>query len=386
MEDANGKFFRVVDVVLVRIQGPAGRLLIETHHQMQDGRKSATNRLPGTKKRPHESIKATARRLLMSYLRLPEGAVGFREGGNELIEEELESPAYPGVRTVYRKYISEAYFSTADTDVLETYGLPKCTEFTMLSTMADTRTWAWWSARVCEEKGVIITGSTKKSRFEGMKLADPSLENWTADEIRSKLEKHGLDVSLYGVDKARSLEQIANEVQRGECYLMEGEGKILRVVDLVLVRLAEPGGRVLVEVKHVHPDGTELKTERFPATKRRPGDNVWRTARRMIEQRVQLKDTPSEHIHIRLGVEELTEEESTSPSYPGLLSVYRKHYVDAFMGQNIDSEDMHDMMQRAQSSDRMSDQGEVEVTTAADTAEATPPDHPPLPHAMPPPS
>lgn len=41
VDDSSGKneLRRVVDVVLVRIEGPAGRLLIETHLQHSDGRK-----------------------------------------------------------------------------------------------------------------------------------------------------------------------------------------------------------------------------------------------------------------------------------------------------------------------------------------------------------
>merc|ERR1719161_1446106 len=194
----------------------------------------------------------------------------------------------------------------------------------MTSAMNDVRTWAWWSQKKCEDHGMNVMGSEKKSRFEGMKLADPSLETWSAEEIREKFLTHGIDVSLYGQQNTRSLEQVANEVQRGESYLMESNDRILRVVDLVLVRVAEPKGRILVEVKHEHPDGTCTKCERLPATKRKPGDNVWRTAQRLLETRPKLV---SDQVNIRLGVEDLTEEEQESTSYPGLLSVYRKHYV-----------------------------------------------------------
>jgi len=336
MEDANGNFFRVVDVVLLRVSGPAGRMLVETHHQMQDGRKSQTNRLPGTKKRPHESIKATARRLMSQYLRCPDGAVEFREGSNEIIEEMAVSPAYPGVQTVYRKYISEAYFATKDDDVLEKYGLPECYEFTLTSAMNDVRTWAWWSQAKCEDHGMAVMGSDKKSRFEGMKLADPSLETWTADEIREKLIKHGINTALYGKEKTKSFEQVANEVQRGESYLMESNDKVLRVVESVIVRVIEPRGKVLVETKQVLPDGSAKKVEQLPSCQRKLGDNVWRTAQRLLETGPKFAN---ENVRIKVGQDQLEEKEMENDAYPGLLSVYRKHYVDAVFGGKAEDED-----------------------------------------------
>lgn len=354
MEDANGNFFRVVDVVLLRVGGPAGRMLVETHHQMQDGRRSQTNRLPGTKKRPHESVKATAKRLMSQYLRCPDGSVDFREGSNELIEEMAVSPAYPGVQTVYRKYISEAYFATKDDDILEKYGLPECYEFTLTSAMGDVRTWAWWSQQKCEDHGMAVMGSDKKSRFEGMKLADPSLETWTASEISQKLTKYNIDVSVYGQPKTRSLEQVANEVQRGESYLMESDDKILRVVDSVFVRVMEPTGKVLVETKQEQPDGTVVKVEKLPSCPHHKGDNIWRTAQRLLETGPKFAN---ENVHIRAGAEQIQEEEEESEAYPGLISVYRKHYVDAQFGGNPDGDDGGDPVGRVSSMDRISEDG-----------------------------
>merc|ERR1719296_41224 len=56
------KLVRVVDVVVFRLVSPGSspRLLIETEECFPDGRKRETNRLPGTKKEPHENAKQTA--------------------------------------------------------------------------------------------------------------------------------------------------------------------------------------------------------------------------------------------------------------------------------------------------------------------------------------
>merc|ERR1719428_1395343 len=63
---------RIVEVVLLRMRNAdTGELLIETSLTMKDGSKREEERLPGTKVRPEENLKATARRVLRDYLRVP---------------------------------------------------------------------------------------------------------------------------------------------------------------------------------------------------------------------------------------------------------------------------------------------------------------------------
>ena len=63
---------------------------------------------------------------------------------------------------------------------------------------------------------------------------------------------------------------------------------------------------------------------RLPAQKRRPGESVWKTAQRMVDSKL------AAYINVKLAVgqEDITEEEKESPSYPALMSVYRKHFID----------------------------------------------------------
>merc|ERR1711959_289332 len=80
--------------------------------------------------------------------------------------------------------------------------------------------------------------------------------------------------------------------------------------------------------EHRLPDHRQIITNRLPATKMRSGENVWRTARRLVETKLRMLD---EDVSIRMGAEDIVDEEKESPSYPGLMSLYRKHYVDAFL-------------------------------------------------------
>merc|ERR1712151_211430 len=73
-----------------------------------DGRKRDTLRLPGTKKEPHENTRQTAERVFTDLVGLKTDMVTFDVNKITRYEEEIESPSYPGVHTVYRKEIMQA--------------------------------------------------------------------------------------------------------------------------------------------------------------------------------------------------------------------------------------------------------------------------------------
>ncbi|CAE7462623.1 CIPK25 [Symbiodinium microadriaticum] len=110
------KLVRVVDVVLLRLYSSSrkDRLLIEVGEQYPDGRRRAASRLPGTKKFPHESSQETAFRVLQDLLGVTARAANFAFEDTEVYEEEMDSPSFPGVRTVYRKEIMEGHLKETD--------------------------------------------------------------------------------------------------------------------------------------------------------------------------------------------------------------------------------------------------------------------------------
>merc|ERR1712039_376359 len=91
----------------------------ETAEMFADGRKRDTLRLPGTKKEPHENTKQTAQRVLEDLVGLKTDMVKFDLNKIGRFEEEIESPSYPGVRTVYRKEIMKATMVSAPPNSLQ---------------------------------------------------------------------------------------------------------------------------------------------------------------------------------------------------------------------------------------------------------------------------
>ncbi|CAE8714617.1 unnamed protein product, partial [Polarella glacialis] len=120
---------RVVDVVVLKLR-PAGaatseapRLLIEMEEKFPDGRTRPTLRLPGTKREPHENARQTAERILSEMLNIKPEMVTFDFSNVVRQEEEIDSPSFPGVRTVYRKELVECIVSTTDPALLLQVGI-----------------------------------------------------------------------------------------------------------------------------------------------------------------------------------------------------------------------------------------------------------------------
>merc|ERR1719310_1612033 len=115
------RLYRVLDVVVMRLRAGQGSssVVVETKQKFADGRERPRNLLPGAMRRPHEDISATARRVLVDEIQLPTSSVRLDVGADEHIDEENESPSYPGLTTIYQKHFVDAYLDTDDPAILK---------------------------------------------------------------------------------------------------------------------------------------------------------------------------------------------------------------------------------------------------------------------------
>merc|ERR1711865_518879 len=112
---ADGSLIRIVDVVVIKlIHSVTGSILVQTEQTFPNGEKIQLKRLPGAKRRPDENQFLTARRILKRQLKVEENHVTLDASGVQVAEEEKESLAYPGLRTVYRKRVITATWAKAD--------------------------------------------------------------------------------------------------------------------------------------------------------------------------------------------------------------------------------------------------------------------------------
>lgn len=322
------KLVRVVDFVGLRIS-PSGvkgtKFLIEWAEQFPDGRKREAFRLPGTKKEPHENTKKVAQRILSDFLGMGDCGVVFDFKSKEVFEEEMESPSYPGVRTVYRKEILEGQVGAGlDDATLKRIGLPG-SNWDFEDSKKNTKYMAWMSEGQCHKKQVKLRVPEAMEEVSGLVQAPIGLNE---TDLLEYLKKCKVDVSRFGEKNTKTLKDISTELIKGESSLMQDpNGNVLRVVDLVVVKIVNSvTGGILVQTEQQHPDGSKSILNRLPGAKRRPDENQFLTARRILRKQLKMDEN---HVNLDSMDVKIVEEEKDSPSYPGLRTVYRKRIISA---------------------------------------------------------
>lgn len=142
------------------------------------------------------------------------------------------------------------------------------------------------------------------------------------ESLKSRLQSFGIDLSLWGKGKAKTVDHLLEEVTSGEAVLEERDGKLIRktmVCKAEVFHTDAQGVRWhLKEEKQVFKDGRERV----------------RTLNSSVSEKIKANEDPSESIKRGIAEElDLTgdfsvrsdgtaEEQDESPSYPGLKTVY----------------------------------------------------------------
>jgi len=115
MASPQGGLVRLVDVVLLKIfEARRREVLVVTRSKHDEVEEVGLNRLPGSKRRQDENQFLAAKRVLSRQLLLSEDCVKLDEGVH-IVQEDKDSPSYPGLRTVYvKRIISVELFIAAE--------------------------------------------------------------------------------------------------------------------------------------------------------------------------------------------------------------------------------------------------------------------------------
>lgn len=319
---------RVVEVILLRIsvQTDAGtKYLIETAERYPDGRvRDGMTQLPGNKKEPHESFAEAAQRTATDALTMGDCRIVFDSKSVESIEEDFESPSFPGVRTVYKKDIITGTVTTRDANVLARIGVIGGGGLEVQNEKKYTKFYKWMLASECDPQRVRLTSPTGKGGDISALVSPPIGLN--ASELVQLLEQNQIDISKWGQGTYKSLEDLGEELVNGETTLMKTRsGRMVRVVDIVVLKISDKDNNVLVEVEEGSGDCKKSR-RRLPATKRRWDEHQFASARRLMMKTLQL---PDNLVIIDTSKVHIVEETQESTSYAGLPTLYRKRFISA---------------------------------------------------------
>lgn len=322
---------RVVDVVLLHIvvgTGDSKKYFVQTSETYPDGRsRSDLNRFPGTKKEPHENARECVSRIVSQQLMMADVAFEFNFADRMTIEEEHESPTYPGVRTIYRKEVVEGIVTTADATVLARLGASNGGDWRAEDSDGSVRVFSWFSEAECLAKNVVVGQCARHGGDESGLVEAPLGSDQTEESLSRYLEEHGLDPRRLGEERG-ALKALFAELITGHCSLAKDrQGKLVRVVDVVLLKLCKESTGELLVMTGEAVDDKVVQNMLMPGEKRRPDENHFLAAKRFLKKQLALDDenrVSLDALNVRI-----TEELKDSPTFTGLMTLYRKRIISA---------------------------------------------------------
>ncbi|CAE7811076.1 IPL1 [Symbiodinium sp. CCMP2456] len=333
------KLVRVVDVVVLKLYDEQDRLLVDMEEHFSDGRRRPTRRLPGSKKETTENIRQTAERILEETLNLDPALVSFNLHLVINQEEELDSPSYPGLHTVYRKEIVTGTVESEDPELQKKFGLGVHATGWRASERGCTRLLQWMTE--AEAVAAYVKVDVESSVSSSLVQAPIGLKE---EELTAYLTELKVDVSQYGRQGAKTLKQLSDELVKGEVQVgTDKNGVPVVVSEVVNLCIHDPmRGEMLCQYKQLGSGDCAYEHLSLPCTTRRPEENEFLVAKRILKRRLRINPNT---VILETKVRRLQEERSTN-AYPGLIFVERELVITA----NLDPQVPHSRMRSSKTS------------------------------------
>lgn len=186
----------------------------------------------------------------------------------------------------------------------------------------------WYSVKKCAK---ILPVSIGANMVRELTDAVPLLP-WDAGSVANVFKQY----SVQGFPSEK-FKDLANDLRYGSCTLQAHERSLYRVVDVTLLLLQEPSGsRHLVQIEGgsamspkkggslmatLHTEGTP--SARWPGTKRAWGESNIQAIERVLPR----MGLSTSEVSLNFFTVKQRVEKQVSLAYPGLQSIYRKHFV-----------------------------------------------------------
>jgi len=273
--------------------------------------------------------KQMAEKIASEMLDLGGAKVVWDFNNKEMFEEQEESPSYPGVMTVYRKEIIEGTLQ-GDSKSYIGSNAKGAKDWFREDKSKNTKYFQWKADKDCQKLGIKYKQPEEGDEVSGLVQAPIGLEE---EELKKYFEKTKVNMSKFGQGQAKTLKDISAELIKGESSLMQdADGSVIRIVDVVVIKLVHSvTGSILVQTEQTFPDGAKVSLKRLPGAKRRPDENQFLTARRILKRQLKVEEN---HVTLDASGVQVAEEEKDSLAYPGLRTVYRKRIITATLAKD----------------------------------------------------
>lgn len=143
-------------------------------------------------------------------------------------------------------------------------------------------------------------------------------------ELSALMRLNEIDLSLWGHGTAKSLDDLWREISSGEIDMQPNPfRRVLKGVVSVIIR---NGDKVLVEHEQILADGRRRSRDILPSEKMKMGESYSDAAIRCLAEELHIA---RENVAILKSTYQQKHEFRQSGSYPGLLSEYIIHTVEA---------------------------------------------------------
>jgi hypothetical protein len=144
-------------------------------------------------------------------------------------------------------------------------------------------------------------------------------------ELNAFLNDHGIDTAPWGTGQAKRIQDLWNEIVAGESHL--APEPLRRVVQVVRV-IIRKGEMILVEAEQEFVDGRRRNRRQPPADKMKPGEDIITAAKRCLVEELNAAEGD---LQVLPQTHRVVEKLIDSLSYPGLITAYTFHYIDAIV-------------------------------------------------------
>ncbi|MBE7550911.1 MAG: NUDIX domain-containing protein [Anaerolineales bacterium] len=142
-------------------------------------------------------------------------------------------------------------------------------------------------------------------------------------ELKTWLASKGIDTTRWGMDGAKTVENLWAELVEGESQLQDDPPqRQVRIVNVMI----RAGQRLLVEGEQEFGANQSRYRGQPPAEKLKPGESPVEGAIRCLQEEMEVDPN---RVHVLAWTEEPEQILLDSPSYPGLTASYMRYEVEA---------------------------------------------------------